>query len=178
LDADGAVLVDDYSRSNLSHLFAVGDVTNRFNLTPVAIAEGAAVARTLFGGNGPVKADHRDIPTAIFSIPPAATVGMTEAEARNKVGAVDIYASSFRPLKFTLTPRQERTFMKLVVDRKTDRVLGCHMVGMDSAEIIQGFAVALKCGATKAQFDATVGLHPSSAEEFVTMRDKRPEPTT
>jgi glutathione reductase (NADPH) len=178
LGADGAVLVDDYSRSNLSHIFAVGDVTNRFNLTPVAIAEGAAVARTLFGGNGSVKADHGDIPTAIFSIPPAATVGMTEAEARKKVGAVDIYASSFRPLKFTLTPRQERTFMKLVVDRKTDRVLGCHMVGMDAAEIIQGFAVAVKCGATKAQFDSTVGIHPSAAEEFVTMRDKRPEPTT
>jgi glutathione reductase (NADPH) len=175
LNDAGAVAVDDYSKTSLDHIYAVGDVTNRLNLTPVAIAEGAAVARSLFAGT-PSKADHRDVPTAVFSQPSLAGVGLTEAEARKKYGKIDVYLSSFRPLKFTLTPRQERTTMKLVVDRATDRVVGCHMVGMDAAEIIQGFAVAVKAGATKAQFDATVGIHPSAAEEFVTMRDKRPDP--
>ena len=145
------------------------------NLTPVAIAEGSAVAETLFNDN-PTAVDHTGIPTAVFSQPPMATVGLTEAAARQAHGAVDVYTSQFRPMKYTLSGRDERTFMKLVVDPATDRVLGCHMAGADAPEIIQGLAIALKCGATKAQFDATVGIHPSAAEEFVTMREKRPEP--
>lgn len=171
---DGAVIVDDYSRTSVPHIFAVGDVTDRLNLTPVAIAEGAAVARTLFGGV-PTMVDHRNVPTAVFSQPPLAAVGQTEAEARAAGRPIDVYVSTFRPLKYTLTPRPQRTLMKLVVDRDSDRVLGCHMVGDDAAEIIQGFAVALTCGATKAQLDATIGIHPSSAEEFVTLRERRPD---
>jgi glutathione reductase (NADPH) len=172
ISKSGAVAVDGYSRSSVPHIFAVGDVTDRINLTPVAIKEGAAVAMTLFGGT-PTEADHKDVPSAVFSQPPIATVGLNEAEARTAHGDIDVYVSSFRPLKFTLTERQEKTFMKLIVERAAGRVVGCHMLGMDAAEIIQGFAVAIKCGATKAQFDATVGIHPSAAEEFVTMKDLR-----
>ncbi|MSO93749.1 MAG: glutathione-disulfide reductase [Rhodospirillales bacterium] len=173
LDNKGAVAVDAYSRSSVPNICAIGDVTDRLNLTPVAIAEAMALVQTLFGKT-PTAMDYANIATAVFSQPPIGTVGLTEAEARER-GPVDVYLSRFKPLKHTLTGRDERTMMKLVVDRKTDRVLGCHMVGADAPEIIQGIAVALKCGATKAQFDATVGIHPTAAEEFVTMREKLPE---
>ena len=175
LDAERAVVVDDRSRSSVPHIYAIGDVTNRLNLTPVAIAEGRALAETLFNDN-PIQIDHRDVATAVFSQPPIGTVGLTEREARRRHGAVDIYRTRFRPMKHTLSGREERTMMKLVVDRQSDRVLGCHMLGADAPEIIQGLAIALKCGATKRQFDQTIGIHPTAAEEFVTMRDKVPEP--
>ncbi len=175
LNASGAVTIDTWSRSAVPHIYAVGDVTDRLNLTPVAIAEGRALAETLFNDN-PVEMDHANVPTAVFSQPPVATVGMTERAARQAVGAVDIYRTQFRPMKHTLSGREERTMMKLVVDRRSDRVLGCHMVGADAPEIIQGLAIAVKCGATKRQFDQTVGIHPTTAEEFVTLRDKVPEP--
>ena len=171
LSSNGAVLVDQRSRSSVSHIFAVGDCTDRLNLTPVAIAEGHALALTLFGDRE-VIADHRNVPTAVFSQPPVGTVGLTEEQARQELGAVDVYRSTFRPLRHTLSGRNEKTMMKLLVDPATDRVVGCHMVGPDAGEIIQGFAVAVKCGATKAQFDATIGIHPTAAEEFVTMRQK------
>jgi glutathione reductase (NADPH) len=172
LNEKGAVVVDTYSRSTVPHIFAVGDCTDRLNLTPVAIAEGQAVAETLFHEN-PTAPDHTTVPTAVFSYPNIGTVGLTEAAARTRYGTVDVYTSTFRPLKHTLSGRDERTFLKLVVDAATDRVVGCHMLGPDAGEVIQGFAVALKCGATKAQFDATIGIHPTIAEEFVTMRQKR-----
>lgn len=171
LDYEGAVVVDAYSCSSVANIYAVGDCTDRLQLTPVAIAEGQAVAETLFHGN-PKTPDYENVPTAVFSQPPIGTVGLTEAEARERYRAIDIYKSSFRPLKHTLSGRDEHSFMKLVVDRETDRVLGCHMVGTDAGEIIQGLAIALKCRATKAQFDATIGIHPTGAEEFVTMRNK------
>lgn len=172
LDESGAVVVDSYSRSTVPSIYAVGDCTNRLNLTPMAIAEGQAVAETLFNDN-PTTPDHSNVPTAVFSQPAIGTVGLTEAEARTQFGAVDVYVSEFRPLKHTLTGSDEKTMMKLLVDPASDRVLGCHMVGPEAGEIIQGFAVALKCGATKKQFDSTVGIHPTAAEEFVTMRQKR-----
>jgi len=136
----------------------------------VAIQEGTCVAQTLFGG-GPVAPDYTDVPTAVFSQPPIATVGLTEAQARERYGEIDVYRSRFRELKHTLTTREQRTLTKLVVDRASQRVVGAHMVGAHAAEVLQGIAIAIKCGATKAQFDATVGIHPSSAEEFVTMRE-------
>jgi glutathione reductase (NADPH) len=168
LDEHGAIIVDEWSRTNVPGVFAVGDVTNRQNLTPVAIADGRALAETLFNDN-PSKIDHEGVPTAVFSQPQVGTVGLTELQARARFPHVDVYRTHFRPMKHILPGREERTMMKLVVDKDTDRVLGVHMVGADAAEIIQGFAVALKCGATKRQFDATVGIHPTSAEEFVTM---------
>ncbi len=168
----GAVTVDAYSRSTVPHIFAIGDCTDRLNLTPMAIAEGQAVAETLFHDR-PTQPDHTNVATAVFSHPPIGTVGLTEDEAHQRYPAIDVYTSSFRPLKHTLSGRAERTFMKLVVDPASDRVLGCHMVGPEAGEIIQGFSVAVKCGATKAQFDATIGIHPTAAEEFVTMRTKR-----
>jgi glutathione reductase (NADPH) len=171
LDADGAIVVDRQYRTNVPNIYALGDVTDRINLTPVAIAEGRALADTLFGREGS-SVSYENIPTAVFSNPPIGTVGLTEAEAKNRYGAVDVYRSNFRPLRHTLSGSSARTLVKLVVDSATDRVLGCHMVGMDAPEIIQGFAVALNCGATKKQFDATVGLHPTAAEEFVTMHAK------
>jgi len=171
LDHEGAVAVDSYSCSSVPNIYAVGDCTDRMQLTPVAIAEGHAVAETLFHAN-PKTPDYENVPTAVFSQPNIGAVGLTEAEARERYRAVDVYKSSFRPLKHTLSGRDEHSFMKLVVDRETDRVLGCHMVGTDAGEIIQGLAVALKCGATKAQFDATIGIHPTAAEEFVTMRNR------
>jgi glutathione reductase (NADPH) len=173
LDGKGAVVVDGFSRTSQSNIFAIGDITDRLNLTPVAIAEGQALAETLFN-NTPTTADLGGVPTAVFSQPPLATVGLTEAEARAQLADVDVYISSFRPLKHTLSGRDEITVMKLVVDAESDRVVGCHMMGTDAAEIIQGLGVALKCGATKAQFDATIGIHPTAAEEFVTMREKLP----
>lgn len=167
----GAVSVDEYSRTNVEHIYAVGDVTDRLNLTPMAIAEGHAVAETLFNAT-PTRPSHMNVATAVFSHPNIGTVGLTEEQAREEFGDVDIYKSSFRALKHTLSGRDEKTFMKLIVDSKTDRVLGCHMTGPDAGEIIQGLAVAIKCRATKAQFDSTIGIHPTSAEEFVTMRQK------
>jgi glutathione reductase (NADPH) len=167
----GAIRVDGYSRTSVENIYAVGDVTNRIQLTPVALAEGAAVAATLFDKR-PTKPDHTLVPSAMFTQPNVGTVGLTEAEAREHHGEVDIYRSSFRPLKHTLTGRDEKIMMKLIVHPKSDRVLGCHVVGPDAGEIIQGFAVALRCGASKAQFDATIGIHPTAAEELVTMRRK------
>jgi len=170
LDEVGAVRVDRLSRSSVPSIWAIGDATNRINLTPVAIHEGVCVARTLFAGVD-TQPDHTGVASAVFSQPPIGTVGPTEAAAREIYAEVDVYRSTFRALKHTLTGREERTLMKLIVDRASDRVVAAHMVGADAGEIIQGFAVALKCGATKAQFDATLGIHPTSAEEFVTMRD-------
>ena len=171
LGEHGEILVDAYSRSSVPSIWALGDVTDRLNLTPMAIAEAIAFARTVFGGE-PTSPDHADVATAVFSQPPIGTVGLTEAEAREQLGRVDVYRSSFRPLKHTLTGRDEKTLMKLLVDPKTDRVVGAHMIGADAAEILQGIGIAVKLGATKAQFDATVGIHPTAAEEFVTMREK------
>jgi glutathione reductase (NADPH) len=169
LDHRGAIIVDEWSRTNVPGIWAVGDVTHRLALTPVAIADGRAFAETEFHDN-PTPVDHGAVPTAIFSQPPVGTVGLTEEEARDLgIGTIDIYRARFRPMKYVLPNREETTMMKLVVDRDTDRVLGLHMVGPDAAEIVQGFAVAIKAGATKKQFDATVGIHPTSAEEFVTM---------
>ncbi len=170
LDAKGAIVVDDYSRTNVASIWAIGDVTDRVNLTPVAIHEAMAFVRTAFGDT-PTKPDHEDIASAVFSQPPIGTVGLTEAEARARYGEIDVYRSSFRVLKHTLTGRDTQSMLKLIVDRASDRVVGCHMVGPEAGEIIQGFAVALKCRATKAQFDATIGIHPTTAEEFVTMRE-------
>jgi len=175
LNEKGAVVVDEWSRSSVPHIYAVGDVTDRVNLTPVALAEGHAFVDAVYG-NKPRQCDYRHLPSAVFSQPPASAVGLTEQQARKELGdeGVDVYVSKFVPLKHTITKRKtDRVLMKLVVDRKSDLVLGCHMVGPDAPEIIQGLAVALKCGARKAQFDATIGIHPTSAEEFVTMRSKR-----
>ena len=166
----GAIAVDEYSQTAEPHIFAVGDCTDRVNLTPVAINEGRVFADTHFGGKSR-QMSYENIPTAVFSSPEAATVGLTEAEAREEYGdRIKIFRSKFRPMYHTLGGRDERTLMKLVVDSQSDRVLGAHMVGESAAEIIQGVAIAVKMGATKADFDATVGIHPSSAEEFVTMR--------
>ena len=175
LNHEGAVSVDEWQRSTVANIYAVGDVTDRINLTPVAIAESRAIAETLYNNN-PIRMDHKDVPSAVFSQPPIGTVGLTEEEARREVGEVDIYSARFKPMKNTLSGRDERTLMKLVVDAKNDRVLGCHMLGPDAPEIIQGVAIAVKCGATKRQFDQTVGIHPSAAEEFVTMREKTVRP--
>ncbi len=172
LAANGSIKVDEFFRSNVPSICAIGDVIDRIQLTPVAIAEGTALANTLFN-NSPRRMDYANVPTAVFSHPNVATVGLSENQAREQHGEVEVYVAHFRPLKGTLSGSAERVFMKLVVDRKTDRVLGVHMVGADAGEVIQGFAVALKCGATKAQFDATVGIHPTGAEEFVTMRTPR-----
>jgi glutathione reductase (NADPH) len=168
---DGAVVVDEWQRSSVPNIYAIGDVTDRINLTPVAIAEGRALAETLFNNN-PMTMDHENVPSAVFSQPPIGAVGMTEERARREYGEVDTYMARFKPMKNTLSGREERTVMKLVVDPRSDRVLGCHMLGPDAPEIIQGLAIAVKCGATKKQFDQTVGIHPSAAEEFVTMREK------
>lgn len=166
----GAVAVDEYNQTAVENIYAVGDCTDRINLTPVAIQEGRAFADTHFGGQSKQMA-YDNIPTAVFSTPEAATVGLTEAEAREKYGdAVKIYRSKFRPMYYTLPDMQTKTLMKIIVDTNSDKVVGAHMVGDTAAEIIQGIAIAVKMGATKADFDATVGIHPSSAEEFVTMR--------
>jgi glutathione reductase (NADPH) len=166
----GAIAVNEYSQTAEENIYAVGDCTDRINLTPVAINEGRAFADTHFGGQSR-QMSYENIPTAVFSTPEAATVGLTETEARAKYGdAVKVYRSKFRPMYYTLPDMQEKTLMKLIVDTNTDKVVGAHMVGDYAAEIIQGVAIAVKMGATKAHFDATVGIHPSSAEEFVTMR--------
>lgn len=171
LDARGAIAVDAYSATSVPSIHALGDVTSRPQLTPVATRDGALLARTLFGG-ARVAADHDDVPSAVFSQPEVATVGLTEADARRVHGEVDIYRTSFRALRHTLSGRNERTLMKLVVARDSQRVIGAHMVGRDAGEIIQGIAIAIRAGATKAQFDDTIGIHPTAAEEFVTMRQK------
>jgi len=173
--ADGAVMVNEYSQSRIESVYAIGDCTNRLNLTPVAIREGQAFAQTVFGGR-PTAVDHHTVPSAVFSHPPVGTVGVTEAFARLEFGALDIYRTTFRPLKHTLSGRDERTMMKLVVDRKTQRVVGAHMVGLDAPEIIQTLAIAVKMGATKQQFDQTLAIHPTAAEEFVTLRTPVAEP--
>jgi glutathione reductase (NADPH) len=170
LDQRGFIEVDELYRTSVPSVLAIGDVTGRVQLTPVALAEGMAVARRLFKPEEYRRVDYQQIPTAIFSLPNAATVGMTEEQAREAGHRVDIYESRFRPLKLSLTENLERSLMKLVVDADSDRVLGCHMVGPDAGEIIQGLAVALKAGATKRVFDETLGIHPTAAEEFVTMR--------
>ncbi len=169
LDERGAVVVDALSQTTQPSIFAVGDVTDRVNLTPVALAEGMAVAATLFDGR-PTEPDHHNVPTAVFSQPEIGTVGLTEGEAHGRFGAIDVYRSTFTPLLHSLTGRHERALMKLVVDRATQRVVGLHVVGPHAAEITQGFAVAIKMGATKAQFDRTIGIHPTAAEELCTMR--------
>ncbi|GMY26837.1 glutathione reductase, chloroplastic [Fagus crenata] len=170
LDRTGAVKVDEYSRTNIPSIWAVGDVTNRMNLTPVALMEGTCFAKTVFGGQ-PSKPDYKDIACAVFSIPPLSVVGLSEEQAIEQAnGDTLVFTSTFNPMKNTISGRQEKTIMKLVVDAETDKVVGASMCGPDAPEIIQGIAVALKCGATKAQFDSTVGIHPSAAEEFVTMR--------
>lgn len=168
---NGAIAVDHHNRTAEENIYAVGDCTDRINLTPVAINEGRAFADTHFGKK-PRQMSYENVPTAVFSNPEAATVGLTEEEARAQYGddAIKVYRSKFRPMYYVLPGKEEKTLMKLVVHQETDRVLGAHMVGDHAAEIIQGVAIALKMGATKAQFDATVGIHPSSAEEFVTMR--------
>ena len=171
----GAVQVDAYSRTSQPHIYALGDVTDRIALTPVAIEEAMAFVDTVYRDK-PRAMDHDNVPSAVFSQPPVSTVGLSEAAARDKVGAVDVYRSTFRPLKHTLSGRDEKTMMKMIVERATQKVLGIHMVGLDAPEIVQGLAVAIKAGATKADFDATVGIHPTAAEEFVTMREPVPEP--
>ena len=171
LGRNGAVAVDTHSKSSVDNIYAVGDVTDRVNLTPVAIREGAAFAETVFNDTG-TAVDHRCIATAVFSQPELGTVGLTEAEARAEYGDVDIYKSSFRPMKHTLSGRDEKMIMKLVVEPASDKVLGCHIMGPDAGEMAQVLGIALKMGATKADFDATVAVHPTAAEELVTMREK------
>jgi glutathione reductase (NADPH) len=167
----GGIAVDEYSRSSVPSIYAVGDVTHRVNLTPVAIREGHAFADTVYGGK-PTPVDHTNVPTAVFSQPEVGVIGLTERQARERLVAVDIYKTSFRPMKATLSGRDTRCFMKLVVDGTTDRVVGCHIVGPDAGELIQVIGIAVKMGATKAEFDATMAVHPTAAEELVTMREK------
>ncbi|WP_263142661.1 glutathione-disulfide reductase [Pseudomonas sp. RIT-PI-AD] len=171
-DERGFVRVDDHYRTAEPSIFALGDVIGRVQLTPVALAEGMAVARWLFKRDQYRPVDYQAIPTAVFSLPNIGTVGLTEEEAADK-HRISVYESRFRPMKLSLTEDQERTFMKLIVDVESDRILGCHMVGPDAGEIVQGLAVAIKAGATKRVFDETIGVHPTAAEEFVTMRTPR-----
>lgn len=172
LDAVGAVVVDGQSRSSVASIFAVGDVTNRVNLTPVAIREGHAFADTQFGG-APWSTNYANIPTAVFTTPEIGSVGLSEDTARASGGHIDIYETRFRPMRNILAGRDERTLMKLVVDGETGRVLGVHVLGPDAAEMVQMAAIALNVGALKADFDRTMALHPSAAEELVTLRTRR-----
>jgi glutathione reductase (NADPH) len=174
LTEQGAVAVDEYSRTSVPNIWAVGDVTDRINLTPVAIREAAAFVATVFGKT-PTRFDHEMVPTAVFSQPPIGSVGMTETEARRAGRKVHIYSTKFRPMKATFYGGQERVLMKLVVDADSDVVLGCHVVGHEAPEMIQTAAIAVKMGVTKAQWDSTCALHPTLAEELVTIREKRPE---
>ena len=171
LQKNGAIVVDEYSKTSCDNIYAVGDVTDRVNLTPVAIREGAAFVETAFKNN-PTQTDYRFIPKAVFSQPPVGSVGYSEAEARAEFKNIDIYKTDFRPMKHTLSGSGERMMMKIVVDGDSDRVLGVHVVGDDAGEMIQCIAIAVKAGLTKAQFDDTVALHPTAAEELVTMKDK------
>jgi len=170
-DAKGGAIrvVDDYNRSTCASIYAVGDVTNRVQLTPVAIREGQAFADTVFG-NKPTKVDYGCIPSAVFSHPPLGGVGLTESQARNRLGTVKVYTSDFRPMKNVLAKRNERALYKLVVDETTDRIVGAHMIGPDAPEILQLAAVAVKAGLTKTQFDACVAIHPTMAEELVLLK--------
>ena len=171
LAANGGIEVDAYSQTRVPHIYAVGDVTNRINLTPVAIREGHAFADTVFG-NKPTRVDHADVPTAVFSEPEVGTIGLTEAQACAHLAKVDIYKTMFRPMKATLAGRDTRAFMKLVVDGTTDRVVGCHIVGADAGEMVQLVGIAVKMKATKADFDAVMAVHPTMSEELVTLREK------
>ena len=171
LNAQGAIEVDKFSQTSVPNIYAVGDVTDRVALTPVAIREGHAFADTVFGGKS-IVVDHTDIPTAVFSEPEVGVIGLTEAQARKAFERVDIYKTSFRPMKATLAARDTRSFFKLIVDGETDRVLGCHIVGPDAGEIIQVVGIAIKMRATKADFDTVMAVHPTAAEELVTMRTK------
>lgn len=171
LSSAGAVIVNENYQSNVPNIYAIGDVIDRVQLTPVAIAEGMCIAYNLFGGESR-KINYEEIPTAVFCQPNIGTVGPTESEARQRYTDLHVYESSFRALKHTLTENQERTYMKLLVDGDTNRVVAAHMVGPDAGEIVQGLAVAIKAGATKRDFDATIGIHPTAAEEFVTMRER------
>ena len=171
ISSHGGIEVDEFSRTSVSNIYAVGDVTNRVNLTPVAIREGHAFADTVFGGK-PTPVDHTNVPTAVFSEPEIGVIGLTETQARERLAKFDVYKTTFRPMKATLSGRNTRTFMKLLVDGTTDRVVGCHIVGPDAGELIQVVGIAVKMGATKADFDATMAVHPTAAEELVTMREK------
>jgi glutathione reductase (NADPH) len=171
MDATGAIVVDNHSQTGVPSIYAVGDVTNRVNLTPVAIREGHCFADSVFGGK-PMQVDYKTIPTAVFTTPEIGTVGFTEQEARMQYGNVDIYKAKFRPMKAILAGREERTLMKLVVEAATDKVVGVHVLGTDAAEIVQTATIAVRMGATKADFDQTMALHPSAAEELVTLREK------
>ena len=171
LAANGGIAVDEFSRSSVASIYAVGDVTNRVNLTPVAIREGHAFADTVFGGK-PTAVDHADVPTAVFSEPEVGVIGLTEAQACERLAKVDIYKTSFRPMKMSLAGRDTRAFFKLVVDGETDRVVGCHIVGPDAGEMIQLVGIAVKMKATKADFDTVMAVHPTAAEELVTLREK------
>lgn len=172
LNDQGAIKVDDFSRTNVPHIYAVGDVTERLPLTPVALMEGMAFAATVFGGKT-MPVDHKFVASAVFIQPPLAKVGLTEEEAREQVaGDIDVYVSKFRPMKNTITGLEAKTLVKVLVQADTDKIVGVHMVGPDSPEIMQGMAIAVKAGVKKAQFDTTVGIHPTSAEEFVSMRSK------
>jgi glutathione reductase (NADPH) len=164
-------MVDEFSRSSVPHIYAVGDVTDRVNLTPVAIRDGHAFAETVFGG-AQIPVDHVSVPTAVFSEPEVGAIGLTETAACEQFATVDIYKTTFRPMKATLAGRETRSFMKLVVDGASGRVLGCHIVGPDAAELIQTVGIAVKMGATKADFDAVMAVHPTAAEELVTMRER------
>ena len=170
LDSEGAIKVNSDYQTNVPSIYALGDVTNRVNLTPVAIAEGMALVNKLYASQ-PRSVDYDTIPTAVFSQPTIGTVGLTDAQAREKYPDIDIYKTSFTPMKNTLSSIDEKTLMKMIVVHSTDRVVGIHMVGPDAPEIIQGMAVAIRAGATKAVFDSTIGIHPTAAEEFVTLRD-------
>jgi glutathione reductase (NADPH) len=167
----GGIEVDEFSHTSVPNIYAVGDVTNRVNLTPVAIREAHAFAETVYGGN-PTPVDHSNVPTAVFSEPEIGVVGLTETRARERLAKLDVYKTTFRPMKATLSGRNTRSFMKLLVDGVTDRVVGCHIVGPDAAELIQVVGIAVKMGATKADFDATMAVHPTAAEELVIMREK------
>ncbi len=169
LNEKGAVIVDEFSRTNVPSIFAVGDVTDRVNLTPMAIREGQAFADTVFGERT-TRVDHKRIPTAVFSTPEIGVVGLTESEARADYAQLQVYKALFRPLKATLSGRQERVLMKLLVDGATDKIVGAHMVGDHAGEQVQLLGVALTMGATKADFDRTLAVHPTAAEEWVTMR--------
>lgn len=175
-NADGAIEVDAHYRSSVASVYAIGDVCTRVPLTPVALAEATQVVDRLFGDGRRPPLDYEQVPTAVFTHPPVGRCGLTEAQARARLGpgGLQVFCTEFKPLRHTLSERGERSFMKLVVDRKTDRVVGLHMVGADAPEIVQGFAVAMTAGATKAQFDRTLGIHPTSAEELVTLREPMP----
>lgn len=169
LDKEGAVVVNRAFQTNIPSILALGDVTNRLQLTPVAITEAMALASTLFGSQ-PTEVDYANVASCVFSQPNLASVGLTEEQAREQYGEINVFRNSFRPMKHTMTGINEKTFMKLIVDQATDRVIGAHMVGAEAGEIIQGIAIAIKAGVTKSGFDSTIGIHPTAAEEFVTMK--------